>query len=139
MTYTDAVLAADLGPEVLAAGTFGYEGDRLPRVPRWTFAGAAGYETAIAADSSLYVQTDFNYRSSSTSSFNDQNAFNTDLPEFFLIGASAGVRIESFDLGVFVTNLTDKVAVYGVDPILDGIRIYSPEPRAFGIRVSARY
>ncbi len=139
VTYTDAKLAADLDPEVLAAGTFGFDGDRLPRVPRWTFAGAASYEGELRSGIDFYLQSDFNYRSSSTSSFNDMNSFNTELPEFLLIGVSAGLRSGPFDFGVFIENLTDKAAVYGVDPILDGIRIYSPDPRTFGVRVQARY
>jgi outer membrane receptor protein involved in Fe transport len=138
VTYTDAKLAEDLAPEVIDAGTFGFTGDRLPRVPRWTFAGSAAYETDVSSTVAGYVQTDFNYRSGSTSSFNDLNSFNTKLPAFMLIGASVGVRMGPFDASLFVENLTDKAAVFGVDPILDGIRIYSPNPRTFGVRVRAK-
>jgi len=139
VTYTDAKLAEDLSPEVIAAGTFGYEGDRLPRVPRWTVAASAAYETEVSTDMTGYVQSDLNYRSGSTSSFNDQNAFNTTLDGFALIGASVGVRTGPFDIGVFVENLTGIAAAFGVDPILDGIRIYSPNPRTYGLRVQARF
>jgi iron complex outermembrane receptor protein len=139
VTYTDAKLAEDLSAEVLAAGTIGFEGDRLPRVPRWTFSGQAAYETEISSSASAYIQGDVSYRSGSTSSFNDLNAFNTSLPGFLLAGASVGVRTGPFDVGVFVENITNKAGRYGVDPILDGIRIFSPDPRTFGLRVRAGF
>lgn len=139
VTYTDAVLAADLSAEVISAGTIGFKGDRLPRVPEWVLAGRAGYETEIFDNATGYIQTDINYRSSSTNSFNDQNAFNTKLPAFALIGAQVGVRTGPLDISLYVENLTDKAAIYGVDPILDGIRIYSPNPRTFGLRVQGRF
>ena len=139
VTYTSAKLAEDLSDEVIAAGTFGYKGDRLPRVPRWTIAASAAYEAEMGTDMTGYIQSDVNYRSGSTSSFNDQNSFNTALPGFALVGASVGVRTGPVDIGLFVENLTDKAAAFGVDPILDGIRIYSPNPRTFGVRVQARF
>jgi outer membrane receptor protein involved in Fe transport len=139
VTYTDAKLAADLSPEVLAAGTIGYDGDRLPRVPRWTFAGQAAYEADISSSASAYIQGDVSYRSGSTSSFNDLNAFNTQLPGFLFAGASVGVRTGPFDVSVFAENITNKAGRFGVDPILDGIRIFSPDPRTFGLRVRAGF
>lgn len=138
-TYTDAVLAEDLSQEVLDAGTIGFEGDRLPRVPRLTMAGQVAYEAAISDGATGYIQADANYRSSSTNSFNDQNAFNTELPAFAMLGARVGVRTGPVDVSVYVENLTDKAAIFGVDPILDGIRIYSPNPRTFGMRVQGRF
>lgn len=139
VTYTDAKLAEDLSEEVIAAGTIGYKGDRLPRVPRLTFAAQVAYEADISSSASAYVQSDVSYRSGSTSSFNDLNAFNTSLPGFLLAGASAGVRTGPFDVGVFVENITNKAGRFGVDPILDGIRIFSPDPRTFGLRVRANF
>lgn len=137
VTYTDAKLAQDISEEVLAAGTIGYKGDRLPRVPRWTFAAQAAYEADISSSASAYIQGDVSYRSGSTASFNDENAFNTTLPGFLLAGAAVGVRTGPFNVSVFVENITNKAGRFGVDPILDGIRIFSPDPRTFGLRIRA--
>lgn len=139
ITYTDAKLVRDLEPDVIAAGTIGYKGDRLPRVPRWTFAGQIGYEAEVSSGTTFYTQFDANYRSSSTFSFNDENTFNPKLPGFVLMGARAGVRWGRFDASLFIKNLTNKAAIYGLDASPDGIRAFSPTPRTIGARLQARF
>ena len=138
-TYTNARLRADLGQEVTDTGISGYKGDRVPRVPRWTLSGLAEYEVPLTASVDGYIQVNANYRSSSTFNFNDENPDNEDLPKFALVNAKVGVRVDPVDISLFVENLTNKVAVYGIGVDTDGVRVFSPPPRTIGLRVSGRF
>src|SRR5690606_6347309 len=93
VTYTDAKLIQDLDPDVITAGTIGLAGDRLPRVPRWTAATQARYETDLTDTVGFYLQSDVSYRGSSTYSFNNLNTFNQTLDDFVMVGARVGVTI----------------------------------------------
>src|SRR5690606_32204582 len=126
-------LTEDLAADVMQAGTVGFAGNRLPRVPKWTAAAQARYETDLSDDMGLYFQSDISYRGGSTFSFNDLNTFNQKLDSFVLVGGRVGVTVGKFDLSVFARNLTNKVAVYGLDASPDGIRVYSADPRTFGL------
>ena len=139
VTYTDAKLTEDLAPDVIAAGNIGYAGDRIPRVPRWTAAGQVRYETELSSTLGFYAQSDLSYRGSSTYSFNDENAFNATLDSSLLWGAQVGIRTEKFDLGIYARNLTNEVAVFGLDASPDGQRVFSAEPRTIGAKISARF
>ena len=139
LTYTDAKLVRDLDADVIAAGTIGRAGDRLPRVPRWTASAQARYEGDLSDAVGFYLQGDVSYRGSSTYSFNNFNTFNQTLDSSFLTGARAGVTVGGFDISVFVRNLTDEVAVFGLDASPDGVRVYTADPRTFGLKISAEY
>jgi iron complex outermembrane receptor protein len=139
VTYTNAKLTRDLDPDVINGGTIGYDGDRLPRIPHWIFAGQVSYDTEVRDNLSVYAQTDFNYRGSSFYSFNDQNFFNPKLKSFFLLGAKIGFRTGPWDLGLFVQNLTNKTAIYGLNANSDGIDTYSAAPRTIGVKLGAKF
>lgn len=139
VTYADAVLRSDLGPAVAAAGTIGYAGDRLPRIPHWTFAGQAEYVYDLSSTGALYIRGNANYRGSSRYSFNNQNAFNQKLPSYFLLGLGAGYRTPRWDMSVFADNATDEVAIFGMIASNKGIRAYSAPPRTIGVRLQANF
>ncbi len=139
LTYTDAKLTEDLDQQIIDAGTIGFDGDRIPRVPRWTAAAQVRYDTPVSNSVDMYVQGDISHRSSSTYSFNDQNAFNQTLDASTLLGAQLGFIIDNIDVSLFVRNLTNEVAVYGFDASPDGIRVYSANPRTIGAKVSAHF
>jgi len=139
VTFTDAKLTEDLSQDVMDAGTIGYKGDRIPRVPRWTAAGQLRYETDLSANLGFYVQGDISYRGSSTYSFNDENAYNETLDSSVLVGAQLGVKTAGFDFSIFARNLTNETAVFGLDASPDGLRVYSADPRTIGAKISTRF
>jgi outer membrane receptor protein involved in Fe transport len=139
VNYVDAKLADDLPADVIAAGTYGYEGDRVPLSAKWAFNLQGEYEHDITGDMSGYVQGGLNYRGSSTTSFNNRNTYNTKLPAYYMISAKLGVRKDAWDLGLFADNLTNKAAYLGVVESLDGIRVFSPRPRTIGVRISSTF
>jgi outer membrane receptor protein involved in Fe transport len=97
------------------------------------------YETELSSTLGFYAQSDLSYRGSSTYSFNDENAFNATLDSSLLWGAQIGIRNEKFDLGIYARNLTNEVAVFGLDASPDGQRVFSAEPRTIGAKISARF
>ena len=139
VNYVDAKLASDLPADVLAAGTFGYDGDRVPLTPKWAMSLQGEYERDLTADIRGYGQAGINYRGGSTTSFNDSNTYNTKLPAYFTISAKLGVRKDAWDLSLFGDNLTNKAAYLGVVESLDGIRVFSPRPRTVGVRLSSTF
>jgi outer membrane receptor protein involved in Fe transport len=137
--YVDAKLASDLPADVMTAGTYGYNGDRVPLTPKWTMALQGEYEHELTHDFSGYAQAGINYRGGSHTSFNDQNTYNTKLPAYYMISAKLGVRKDAWDLSLFGDNLTNKAAYLGVVESLDGIRVFSPRPRTIGLRLSSTF
>jgi iron complex outermembrane receptor protein len=139
VNYVDAKLASDLPADVIAAGTFGFDGDRVPLTPKWAMTFSAEYEADLTADVRGYAQAGINYRGGSFTSFNNRNTYNTKLPAFYMINAKLGVRKDAWDLSLFGENLTDKAAYLGVVESLDGIRVFSPRPRTVGVRISSTF
>jgi len=139
VTYTDAILLTNLGPAVAEAGTVGFAGNRLPRVPHWTFAGQAEYDYRLDDRRSLYLQSNFSYRGSSFYSFNHRNAFDEELPSYFILGLRAGYQTGPFDISLFVDNATDKVALVGMDASTHGVKVFSVPPRTIGGRFQAHF
>jgi outer membrane receptor protein involved in Fe transport len=139
ITYTDAVLRSDLSAAVVQAGTIGLKGDRLPRVPHWTFAGQAEYDYRLDDRRSLYAQSNFSYRGSSYYSFDKLNAFDEKLPSYFLLGLRLGYRTGPFDASFFINNLTNKVAIVGMDSGTHGVKVFSDTPRTIGARFQANF
>ncbi|AHE55442.1 TonB-dependent receptor [Sphingomonas sanxanigenens] len=140
VTYVDARLAEDLPPEVVAAGTFGSDGDRVPLSPRWSAAATANYETALGGTLTGFVAGNITYHGDSYSSFSRATAFDTYLPDYTLIGARFGLRTEGgVEFTIYGDNLTNAAPYLGVIPSQDGVRIFTARPRTIGARVRARF
>ena len=139
VNWVDAKLAEDLPADVFAAGTIGYAGDPIPLTPEWTGSLQVSYEQPIAGGMDGYVQGGLSYRGDSYTTFNDQNTYYTKLPAYTLVNLKLGVRRDGWDIGLFGENLGDKAAYAGVVESPDGIRVFSPRPRTFGVRVSSTF
>lgn len=139
INYTNAELTKNLDADVISAGTIGFKGDRVPRVPHWTAAAQARYEGKVSETVGFYLQSDITYRGSSTYSFNNLNTFNNPLKSFVMVGTRIGVKTEKFDFSIFAKNLTNSVAIFGLDASPDGVRAYSADPRTIGAQISAKF
>ncbi|MBH0114052.1 TonB-dependent receptor [Novosphingobium sp. YJ-S2-02] len=139
VTYVDSKLAEDLPADVLDAGTIGLEGDRVPLSPQWSGGANADYEFGLSDSLSGFFGGNVVYRGSSRSSFNDQNQFNTLLPSYWLVGASAGVRGDGWEASLYAKNLGNELAVLGVNDSIDGVRLYPVQPRTIGVRFTGQF
>lgn len=133
IAFTDAQLTRDLPPEVVTGGTIGFDGDRMPRIPRWNISAQGEYHTPFGSGEG-YLRSNIAYRSGSNYSFNDLNTYNTRIPAYTLIGASVGWRSGPTDLSVFVENLTNDGERSGLSVKPDATRVYAVTPRTIGIR-----
>ncbi len=135
-TYTDSRLSEDLPS---TSQTSGFDGDRIPYTPKWSYAGQVSYEVPFSAALTGYAGTNFNYRGVSYTNFNSRANDYRELDDYFLIGVRAGVRYEGWDAGIFVDNVTDEVPQIGLRVSGDGYRVYTTRPLTAGIRVSTRF
>jgi hypothetical protein len=118
---------------------YGFDGDRIPYSPKWSFAGQMQYEVPFSSALTGYAATNFNYRSASYTSFNSTFGDYQELEEYLLVGVRFGVRYEGWDTSLFVDNVTDEVPDIGLRVTGDGYRVYTTRPLTAGIRISTRF
>jgi iron complex outermembrane recepter protein len=135
-TYTDSRLSEDMPA---TAQAFGFDGDRIPYTPKWSYAGLVQYEMPFSSALTGYASTNFNYRGESYTNFNSESGDYQQLDDYFLVGLRAGVRFEGWDAGIFVDNVTDEVPEIGLRVTGDGYRVYTTRPRTVGLRVSTSF
>lgn len=136
VTYVDSTLAEDLPASVVAAGTIGLKGDRVPLSPRLSASASVDYEAPVSEDLSGFAQARITYKGDSYSSFNRATAFDTYLPDYTLISAKLGVRSENgWEVSIYGENLGNEAPYMGVIPSLDGTRVFTARPRTFGLRL----
>jgi iron complex outermembrane receptor protein len=135
-TYTDSRLSEDMPATAQASG---FDGDRIPYTPKWSYAGQVQYEVPFSSALTGYASTNFNYRGESYTNFNSQADDYQQLDDYLLVGLRAGVRFEGWDAGLFVDNVTDEVPEIGLRVTGDGYRVYTTRPRTIGLRVSTHF
>ncbi|MFV3077370.1 TonB-dependent receptor [Niveispirillum fermenti] len=136
ITYTDSQLSEDLPATSAAAG---FDGDRIPYTPRWSFGGQVTYETDLSDTVEGYLTGNFSYRGASFTEFNSTNANYQRLDDYLLLGLRAGARFGTWDASLYVDNLTDKAAEIGLRVTGDGYRVYTTRPRTIGATVSTTF
>ncbi|WP_159865820.1 TonB-dependent receptor [Novosphingobium sp. 9U] len=140
VTYVDAKLDEALPADVVAAGTFGNKGDRVPLSPKWSAAATANYDVPLNDTWTGFISGNVTYHGDSYSSFNRATAFDTYLPDYTLIGARVGARTEGgTELQVYADNIGNKAPFLGVVASQDGVRVFTVRPRSLGIRVRSRF
>ncbi|MEI9851991.1 MAG: hypothetical protein WDN24_15415 [Sphingomonas sp.] len=137
VTYTDSRLSEDMPA---TAEVSGFDGDRIPYTAKWSFAGQAQYEVPIGASTTGYAGANFNYRGASYTNFNALADDYQKLEDYLLIGVRAGVRMESWDLGLFRGQSDGRGSPKsGLRVTGDGYRVYTTRPRTIGVRASAHF
>lgn len=136
ITYTDATLGEDL-PSVSTA--IGFDGDRVPGVAKWRGSITGEYEFALSTQLNGYAQVSGSFRSKSATAFNSADPNYVEVDSYWLWDAAVGVRYDEWDLRLFVQNIGDEAAQFAINPGNDGIRVFSPRPRSFGMRISSSF
>lgn len=128
--YIDVRLAQDV-PNVS-----GEQGERIPTVPRWTFSAGTDAEFPLTARAQGFTRLDYQYIDSSWSDF-DQS-IRQRLPARQLLGVRAGMRLDAWEVELFVENALDERGVlYQFLDISGDARAMLMQPRTIGLR--ARY
>ena len=136
IVYTDASLGEDLPPE---AGAPGLSGDQIPRVAEWAGSLRAEFIAPVMGSGEFYVNGGLNYRGESFTAFNPSDPLYLRQKPYTVFDLAGGVRMNEWDVGLFVQNVGNDDAQYALDPSPDGLRVYSPRPRTIGLRLSSSF
>jgi outer membrane receptor protein involved in Fe transport len=112
----------------------GREGDEIPNTPDVQLYGALRYEVPIAGRATIF-SLDATYRGKTNTEFVPTSPFNIALDSYTLLNAVARMDVtESVQIGVFVRNLTDELALYdGTGTFQDPEAIVAAQPRTIGV------
>jgi outer membrane receptor protein involved in Fe transport len=118
----------------------GRKGDEIPNTPDLQLYGALRYEVPIAGRQTTF-SLDATYRGKTNTEFVPSNPFNITLDSYTILNAVARVDLtEKVQVGVFVKNLTDELALYdGVGTFQDPEAVVSAQPRTFGINARVNF
>lgn len=137
--YNDAkLLSASLTTGAIA-------GDRLLGVPKFTIAGTAEYEFAVASDVDAFVRFDASYVSTYKSFFSTQTnngaLRNRDLGDFVIVNGRVGLfsSDSGWDAQLFVSNIFNKLGETGAQNDIFGDVVFQTRPREIGVQVSKRF
>jgi outer membrane receptor protein involved in Fe transport len=138
--YNDGQLTKDT-PGAPAGPNPGFDGDRLPGVPRFNLAASAQYTFPFgAAGLEGFGRADYSYTGDSVSTFNDLSTANG-LPSHFIPGSYSllnlrfGVQKQQWTAALFVDNATDERAQLLIDNAGVTQRITRNRPRTVGVNV----
>ncbi len=118
----------------------GREGDEIPNTPDVQLYGAVRYEVPIAGRDTTF-SLDATYRGKTNTEFVPGSPFNIALDSFVLMNAVARMNVtENVQVGLFVKNLTDELAVYdGVGTFQDPEAIVAAQPRTIGVNARVSF
>jgi iron complex outermembrane recepter protein len=118
----------------------GRKGDEIPNTPDLQLYAALRYEVPIAGRQTTF-SLDATYRGETNTEFVPSNPFNVTLDSYTILNAVARVDLtDKVQVGVFVKNLTDELALYdGVGTFQDPEAVVSAQPRTFGINARVSF
>jgi iron complex outermembrane receptor protein len=118
----------------------GRKGDEIPNTPDLQLYAALRYEVPIAGRQTTF-SLDATYRGKTNTEFVPSNPFNITLDSYTILDAVARVDLtEKVQVGVFVKNLTDELALYdGVGTFQDPEAVVSAQPRTFGVNARVSF
>jgi iron complex outermembrane recepter protein len=162
-TFTDPELRSTLtstDPSGAVSVVSGIEsGRRLPTVPQVQIAAAATYQWDVRRDAVAYVTTSFQHIGSRFTQVGDEDlgtlnllsfgantigapltasvfTYDPELPAYDLLNLRAGIRRNSWDVSVYINNVTDERALLSLDQergTRARISYLTNQPRTFGI------
>jgi outer membrane receptor protein involved in Fe transport len=137
--WTDAKLTQDTPP-----GLVGFNGDRLPYVPRWNANVGADYNFPIANGWSGYIGANYGYIGSRITDFQAAPDARYDLPSYKVLDLRAGLNYGKWTFGAFVKNATDSrgitvLSFETTDPTAAPFSASYVQPRLVGVTASVDF
>jgi outer membrane receptor protein involved in Fe transport len=137
--YTDAKLTEDFSRPLFN----GFDGDKLPGVPKHSVTGAMTYTLpSPVMGGDLSYHADAAYRSGVHTSVNPGAGNYVELPGFLTINASINWQSDHLRAGIYVKNLTDKAGVTAVavdGDNLPGDIYFIQRPRTIGVMMGYKF
>ena len=136
IAYTDAELTQDLPA---APPTVGFDGDKLPSVPKWASQFGISYETPISNEWTGVLGGSWRYVGKRDGYFGTVTQPRFELDDYHVVDLRLGVRNEGFSATAFVKNLTNghgQVAAYTLG---SDFRVAVIQPRTFGISLAQKF
>jgi outer membrane receptor protein involved in Fe transport len=138
--YNDGKLTEDT-PGAPAGPNPGFDGDRLPGVPRLNMAASVQYTVPLRSNGlDAFGRVDYSYTGDSTTTFNELSRANG-MPSHFtpdaygLLNLRLGVQTDRWTTALFVENATNEVAEVLIDNASVAQRITRNRPRTVGVNV----
>lgn len=118
----------------------GRKGDEIPNTPDVQLYGALRYDVPIAGRATTF-SLDATYRGKTNTEFVPTSPFNIALDSYVLLNAVARMDVtERVQVGLFVKNLTDELAVYdGLGTFQDPEAIVAAQPRTIGVNARVSF
>lgn len=140
LTVLDARLSTD---QIDEAGDFrsaGLQGDRIPRVPEFTFSATAQYFFPIMDEVDGNFRVDLSHSGGQTSEFRDDDVFFLRFEDYTLVNARFGIDSETWSAQIYATNLFDTRAQSNrsFDAFTDR-SIFTVRPRTIGVKVRRNF
>lgn len=145
--YTSQVLGAPAGPNNVR-GVIVNKGNALPSTP-WMVTLDADYQHEFAVDRQAYARLTYTFRSRNNrnSPIQDPTTIAYDPDELrpvstHLVNARAGVRLNQFDISLFVNNVFDSHPVLTRDNLQSGLLLFfntTFTPRTVGVTGTFKY
>jgi len=141
-SFDNAVLTQDMPPEVVATGTFGSAGDRLPYSARWSAGLTANQDFPLARTWSGFIGGSVNYVGSREGAFATSGFFGGPrllFPAYTKVNLDAGVRNGSWQVNLYVNNVGNERGILGMfRSFAYGVDNYSAtiiQPRTVGLSI----
>lgn len=141
LSYTDAELTDD------APGVSGFDGDRLPSVPKWQIGVSADYDFTFTGSITGFVGGGVHYVGDRVSTFVSGSPVGYDrpvMPSYTTVDLRAGVEFDAYTLQVYAKNLGDERA-FGNIASESGAGFGPPfaasviQPRTLGVTLTGRW
>jgi outer membrane receptor protein involved in Fe transport len=151
----DAELTGDTDPFV-----GGFEGDKLPYVPKTSFSASGDYEWALSGEATAFVGGTLAYVGKQRGNFEGGEVVGVDpdtgefifaftdqqhIPDYATVDLRAGAQFGAFTLEAFVRNLTNSRGVTSVNDFTDEVtgasvlRASFIQPRTIGVTLGAEF
>jgi outer membrane receptor protein involved in Fe transport len=134
-SYTDAALTADIPP-----GLYGYDGDRLPWVPKWNATAGVDYDFPLGGGWSGTLGGTYNYVGSRRTDFLPVPGPRLTAPSYHGIDLHAAAYYGDWTLQAYAKNLTNQRGITSltsetIDPQGSPFAASYVPPRTVGVNV----
>ena len=134
---TASFVDAELSEDQLSPGD-GRSGDRIPAVPKTSFAAGLDYSRSLSANLQGFLNLNYRYVGSSFNGFASSTGVSGAVadkqPAYQLVNARVGIENQRYRLAIFANNLFDKTAVLYFNRLVGDVRVNSEPPRTLGLQ-----